>query len=66
VKWYVTELTLNLAGNLKITSFVKPSTGLEVKTNMANEETEKLIREDVVVVWQGSNDLGKSVLFPRY
>jgi hypothetical protein len=50
----------------EITGFVKPSTRLEVKTNMANEETEKLTREDVVVVWGGSNDLGKSVLFPRY
>jgi len=49
MRWCVTELTLNLEGNLEITSFVKPSIGLKVKTNMANEETEKLIREDVVV-----------------
>jgi len=50
----------------EITGFVKPSAGLEVKTNMANEETEKLTRKDMVVVWGGSNDFGKSVLFPRY
>jgi hypothetical protein len=37
-----------------------------VKANMANKETEKLTREDVVIVWGGSNDLGKSVLFSRY
>jgi hypothetical protein len=50
----------------EITGFVKPSTRLEVKTNTANDETEKLMREDVVVVWGGSNDLGKTVLFPKY
>lgn len=42
---------------------MKPSTWLEVKTNTANEETEKLMREDVVVVWGGSNNLGKMFCF---
>jgi hypothetical protein len=45
---------------------MKPHTGLEVITNTANEETEKLTREDVVVVCGDSNDLGKSVLNLRY
>lgn len=53
------ELTLNLGENFEITGFVKPHTGLEVITNTANKETEKLTREDVVVVWGDSNNLGK-------
>lgn len=60
------ELTLNLEGNFEITDVVKTCTGLEMKVNMANEETEKLTREDVVVMWGGSYNLGKFVLFSRY
>jgi hypothetical protein len=61
----VADLPLKLEENFEIRGFVKPSTRLEVKTNTGHEETEKLTREDVVVVWGGSKDFEKSVLFPR-
>jgi hypothetical protein len=38
-RWCVAELTLNLEENFEITGFVKTRPWLEVKTNMANEET---------------------------
>jgi hypothetical protein len=50
VRRCATEITHNLGETFEVTGFVKPDTRLEVITNMANKEIDKLMREDVVVV----------------
>ena len=54
------EISHNLGKTFEVTSFVKPGTGLEVITNTAKEEINKLTKEDVVIVCGGTNDIGKN------
>jgi len=39
---------------------VKPETGLEEITNIARKEIDELTKKDVVVVWEGANNVAKN------
>jgi hypothetical protein len=54
------ELSRNLGETSEITGYVKPGTGLETITNTAREEIGNLTKEDVILMWGGSNDIGKN------
>ena len=39
---------------------MKPETGLEEITNIARKEIDELTKKDVVVVWEGANNVAKN------
>jgi hypothetical protein len=41
---------------------VKPGAEMKIIVNTVKEDIEKLTSEDVIVVWEGSNDIGKITL----
>lgn len=44
----------------EVTGYVKPSTGMEVITNSAREETDHLTKDDVVIVCGVANNIAKN------
>ena len=54
------ELQHNLGTKFAVSSYVKPGAGMSVITQTVKEEIGKLKSNDVVVVWGGSNDIGKN------
>jgi hypothetical protein len=53
------ELHHRLGKKCAVSGYVKPGAGMEVIVQSWKEEIEKLSGEDIVVVWGGSNDIGK-------
>jgi 1-aminocyclopropane-1-carboxylate deaminase/D-cysteine desulfhydrase-like pyridoxal-dependent ACC family enzyme len=49
-----------LDSSFAISSFVKPGAGMRAIVDTVKEDIKKLIRNDVVVIWGGSNDIGKN------
>jgi hypothetical protein len=39
---------------------VKPGSGLEVITDLAKKEITTLMKEDMIVIWDGTNDIAKN------
>jgi hypothetical protein len=54
------EVTLNLDENFEVTGLVMPGSRLESITNAAKKQTATLTRDDVIVLWGVSNDIGKN------
>jgi hypothetical protein len=44
-----------------ISSFVKPCAGMRVIVDTMKEDIKKLKHDDVVVIWGGSNDIGRNI-----
>jgi 1-aminocyclopropane-1-carboxylate deaminase/D-cysteine desulfhydrase-like pyridoxal-dependent ACC family enzyme len=53
------KLQQQLGRKCAVSGYVKPGAGMKVIVSSAKEEIGKLNREDVVIVWWGSNDIGK-------
>jgi hypothetical protein len=56
----VAEVTHNLGETFEVMGYEKPGTRLEVITDTASIEIDKLMREDIVFVWGGANDIRKN------
>jgi hypothetical protein len=54
------ELQHSLGSTFAVSSFVKPGAGIELIVDTLKEDIIKLRSDDVVVVWGGSNDIGKN------
>ena len=52
----------SLRSMFSVSSFVKPGAEMKVIVDTVKEETEKLTSEDVIIIWGGSNDIGKITL----
>jgi uncharacterized membrane protein len=55
-----TELQHSLGTIFAVSSFVKPGAGMNAITDTMEEEIMKLKSDDVMVVWGGTNDMGKN------
>jgi len=55
-----TELQHNQGVNFEVSSFVKPGARMNAIVNTARHEIKKLRSEDVVVIWEGANDISKN------
>jgi hypothetical protein len=53
------EIQLNLDEGFEVQGFVTPGTGVSTITTSANSDIQHLSKQDVVVVWGGSRDVGK-------
>jgi hypothetical protein len=56
----VAEVTPNLDENFEVTGLVMLGSRLKSITNASKKEIATLTREDVIVLWGGSNDTGKN------
>ena len=54
------EKKLNLDEGFKVQGFVTPGTVVSTITNPAKIDVQHLSKQDVVVVWGGSKDVGKN------
>jgi len=54
------EFQHSLGSTFAVSSFVKPGAGIRVTVDTVKEDIMKLKSDDVVVVWGGSNDIGKN------
>jgi lysophospholipase L1-like esterase len=54
------ELQHNLGSTFTVSSFVKPGAGMGIILDAMKEDIKKLKSGDVVIVWGGSNDIGKN------
>jgi lysophospholipase L1-like esterase len=50
----------NLSPDFKVSSFVKPGACMNEITNSVSEEVKTLNNDDFVLVWGGTNDIGKN------
>ena len=55
-----TEIQLNLDEGFGVQGFVTPGTGVSTTTTSAKSDIQHLSKQDVVVVWGGSRDVGKN------
>ena len=55
----VAELQHCLGSTFAISSFVKPGAGMRVIVDTVKEDIMELKGDDVMVMWEGSNDTGK-------
>ena len=53
------EIKLNIDEGFKVQGFVTPGTGVSTITTSAKIDIQHLSKQDVVVVWGGSKDVGK-------
>ena len=54
------EIKSNLDENFDVQGFVNPGAGLSAITTSAKRDIQQLSKQDVVVVWGGSKDVGKN------
>jgi hypothetical protein len=54
------EIKLNLDEGFKVQGFINPGTGVSTITTSAKIAIEHLSKQDVLVVWGGSNDVAKN------
>jgi lysophospholipase L1-like esterase len=54
------KLQHNLDSTFTVSSFVKPGTGMGIIVDTVKEDIKELKNDDVVIVWGGSNDIGKN------
>ena len=54
------EIKSNLDENFDVQGFVNPGTGLSAIISSAKRDIRQLSKQDVVVVWGGSKDVGKN------
>jgi len=54
------EIQLNLDGGFEVQGFVTPGTGVNIITTSAKRDIQYLSKQDVVVGWGGSKDVGKN------
>jgi hypothetical protein len=54
------EVSPNLNKDFEVSSLVMPGTKLESITNMAKKEIAALTKNDVIVVWGGTNNISKN------
>jgi hypothetical protein len=54
------EIKLNLDEGFEVQGFVTPGTGANTVTTSAKSDIQHLSKQDVVVVWGGSKDVGKN------
>ena len=54
------KLKHSLGSTFSVSSFVNPGAEMKVIMNTVKEDIEKLTSEDVIVVWGGSNDIGRN------
>jgi hypothetical protein len=54
------EAQHNLEHNFEVQGIVKPGADLEIILNTSTKITEKLTKEDIVVVWGGTRDVGRN------
>jgi hypothetical protein len=49
-----------MGSSFTVSSFVKPGAGMGSIVETINDDTWELKSDDVVVIWGGSNDIGKN------
>jgi hypothetical protein len=54
------ELQHCLDSNFAVSSFVKPGAGMRAIVGTVEKDIKKLRSDDVVVIWGGSNDIGRN------
>jgi hypothetical protein len=54
------EIKLNLDEGLEVQGFVNSGTGVHIITTSAKTDIQHLSKQDMVVVWGGSKDVGKN------
>ena len=57
---YTAEIQLNLDEGFEVQGFVTPGTGVNIITTSAKRDIQYLSKQDVVVGWGGSKDVGKN------
>jgi 1-aminocyclopropane-1-carboxylate deaminase/D-cysteine desulfhydrase-like pyridoxal-dependent ACC family enzyme len=54
------ELQHNIGSTFTVSSFIKPGAGMRSIVHTMKEDIKTLKRDDVVIIWGGSNDIGKN------
>jgi hypothetical protein len=54
------ELQHNIGSTFTVSSFVKPGAGMGSIVDTMKKDIKKLKRDDDVIIWGGSNDIGKN------
>ena len=60
VRKYAAELQYNKGSTFAVSSFIKPGAGMENIVNTMKEDIRTLKSDDVLIIWGGTNDIGKN------
>ena len=54
------ELQHNMGSTFSVSSFIKPGAGMESILDTMKDNIKSLQKEDVIIIWGGSNVIGKN------
>ena len=54
------ELQYNIGSTFAVSSFIKSGAGMENTVNTMKEDIKTLKSDDVLIIWGGTNDIGKN------